>query len=734
MEDEGGNVISKLQVIERNCALRLVATRDFTDGDGKDRCAGDLWLFKGPGTYLPRIEVDVLELNRSQVIKPNTALMLRCRQRFTDSLGEHNVGEEWLVTTAGSYLPSVEEEVVRQVKARVLTEKNALHLEATKNFIDVFGKDRKAGSQWLVTFQDASTHIPNVYEKVIGEVPITTLNNRQYCVVINPVDKHLIPRLGQKEVRKGECSFFLHPGETLERGTQDIAVLAADEALLLHAEEQFKDTSGVTHAAGDKWMITGPCEYVPPVQVTVIEKRCAMALDENEGVYVRDEKTGQVRSVIGESYMLSPTEVLWEKELSPNVEELLARPNGTQHMVKDSGSPVQRVQRNKTQVVRFSVQHNAACQIYDYRDRRLRIVLGPDLVLLGPDEEFTVVCLSGDKPKTPNIIKSLQLFMGPDFMTDYILVETSDHARLQLKVSYNWCFKLSNEQDGSKMFSVPDFIGDACMVVASRIRAVVAAAGFDNFHRNSAEVIRTAVFGKDENGKIRDEFVFPANGMMITNIDIQSVEPVDQKTRDSLQKSVQMAIEITTKSQEASARHESERKAQEAKGQLERQVIRDRAQAEGRRKEYLELEAENEAVEATGTAKAEAKAQAEAAQIECESEVGQARLKAEALSITAGAELEQLKAKQDAEVAYQAKLNDLELSKAEELAAIESKKFSDTVESIGQDTLLSIARAGPELQAQLLQGLGLKGYLITDGASPINLFNTAKGMVGGMGM
>lgn len=38
-------------------------------------------------------------------------------------------------------------------------------------------------------------------------------------------------------------------------------------------------------------------------------------------------------------------------------------------------------------------------------------------------------------------------------------------------------------------------------------------------------------------------------------VDIQSVEPVDERTRESLQKSVQLAIEITTKKQERNARH-----------------------------------------------------------------------------------------------------------------------------------------------------------------------------------
>ena len=45
---------------------------------------------------------------------------------------------------------------------------------------------------------------------------------------------------------------------------------------------------------GDRWMIRGPLEYVPPVEVEVAAKRKAIPLDENEGIYVRDIKTGKV--------------------------------------------------------------------------------------------------------------------------------------------------------------------------------------------------------------------------------------------------------------------------------------------------------------------------------------------------------------------------------------------------------------------------------------------------------
>ena len=51
---------------------------------------------------------------------------------------------------------------------------------------------------------------------------------------------------------------------------------------------------GEERKPGDKWMIRGPIEYVPPVEVEVVCKRVAVPLDENEGIYVRDTKSGKV--------------------------------------------------------------------------------------------------------------------------------------------------------------------------------------------------------------------------------------------------------------------------------------------------------------------------------------------------------------------------------------------------------------------------------------------------------
>lgn len=750
--------VTQLQVIESNQALRLKAIRDFTDSvtvteNGQtqtqaiERVAGDEWLFEGPGTYIPRVEVAVVKTVKATVIKTNQALRLLARQNCIDRQGNRRrAGEEWLVREEGAYLPGVDEEPIAMIHAYVLTERKALHLKAKRTFTDIFGRQRKAGDEWLVTFEDAEIHIPDVYEEVVGEVEITTLSDREWCIVVDPIDDSGKPQFGMQEVRQGRTSFFLHPGESLENGIQKVYVLGERESLLLRAKEAFTEGEGeniIQRQPGDLWMINGPRDYIPLVEVEVVEKRKAIPLDKNEGIYVRDIQTGELKLVSGpQAYMLSPYEELWEKELPPVVEELLERKidpmaDRGEYSEEESGtrSPLrQRQKRDKTHAVVFHVPQNSAVQIHDYKERTARTVFGPDLVMLGPDEAFTVLSLSGDKPKRPNIIKSLALFLGPDFMTDIFTVETSDHARLQLQLSYNWYFDVdkNNEEQAAKLFQVPDFVGAACKAIASRVRGAVAGVQFDEFHRNSARIIRQAVFGLDEENHIREDFRFRSNHLVITNIDIQSVEPVDEETLKSLQKSVQIAIQITTDAQEAAARHDAERIAQQAKARLERQGIVDKSAAEAERRNLLELEAENAAIATTGEATAEARAKAQAAQIQGQLQVDLATQEAEAARIRAEGELAQLRARQEAELAHQQMLANLEIEKAERMAEITSTEFAQKVAALGPETIRAIAQAGPEMQARLLEGLGIQSVLITDGKNPINLFGTANGLIGSM--
>ena len=62
------------------------------------------------------------------------------------------------------YLPSVHEEQLGFVVARVLSPDVALHLRAIKTFTDIYGKHHKAGEEWLVTSETSPSHICDVFE------------------------------------------------------------------------------------------------------------------------------------------------------------------------------------------------------------------------------------------------------------------------------------------------------------------------------------------------------------------------------------------------------------------------------------------------------------------------------------------------------------------------------------------------------------------------------------------
>ena len=76
--------------------------------------------------------------------------------------------------------------------------------------------------------------------------------------------------------------------------------------------------------------------------------------------------------MIGHTYMLTQDEELWQKELPANVEALLASPRDPLADRSDRTRPAEVKDRNKTRVVSFRVPHNAAVQVYDYREKAAR--------------------------------------------------------------------------------------------------------------------------------------------------------------------------------------------------------------------------------------------------------------------------------------------------------------------------------------------------------------------------
>jgi len=78
---------------------------------------------------------------------------------------------------------------------------------------------------------------------------------------------------------------------------------------------------------------------------------------------------------------------------------------------------------------------------------------------------------------------------------------------------------------------------------------------------------------------------------------------------------------------------------------------------------------------------------------------------------------------------YEKKESEIEYNEKKGLTDIEVGKIERMMKAIGSKNLAEIMNAEPKMQQKMLQSLGLKGYLMTDGRNPINLFDTAEGLV-----
>ena len=339
-----------------------------------------------------------------------------------------------------------------------------------------------------------------------------------------------------------------------------IFVLSDDEGLILRCIEPFIDTTvkpQIERQPGEKWMIRGPMKYVVPANVQVIASRKSIPLHEKEGIYVQNTKNGGIKSVIGQPYMLNQDEELWEKPLSDHVRYLLSEfKNVNSHEISDSNTPSatdmeiftfrnneQKVTASK--IVTLQIPSKTVVQVYNTQTRKFRECFGPNLVLLDPYEEFTQLNLSGGEPKRPNMVHCLLLPLGPDYCSDTINVQTSDLAKFNVKVNYCWYFDTKDlcPTETYKLFSKPDFIGYMCQEIASLIRNTMSEIHFCDFKKSPSMIIKSAVFETVDIHSTKERR-FDLNNLVVTDIDVESIEPSDPKTQGLWEKHVTSVMSV----------------------------------------------------------------------------------------------------------------------------------------------------------------------------------------------
>jgi major vault protein len=322
---------------------------------------------------------------------------------------------------------------------------------------------------------------------------------------------------------------------------------------------------------------------------------------------------------MGSSYFLSPDEELWNKVLPENIEAKYL-------------SDMNLVKRDKSRLVKYNCPFNSIMQIYNLKTKKNRIIFGPDLAVLDPEEEFTLIELSGKTPKKGGFISTLYLKLGPIFSSDQFTVETIDHTKLKLIVSYDWIFdiKHGDEENASKIFTIRDFVGNMVKTMASKIRSTIATISFEEFHKNSDLYIRKSVFGENADGKMNHNYRFEECNLLINNVDIRGVEPIDEITKMLLQKSVSLAIELTTKTYEQEFQIQQLIKDQEFKGEVEKLKIQNEINLIKKEIDLNKLKVESGIITENGLSRANALAHKDSVSIESKSKVDLAQMKIDA--------------------------------------------------------------------------------------------------------
>lgn len=82
--------------LKDNEALMLIAQRGFLDErfEGVERYVNDEYLYKGPGTYIPRIEESVSKTLTALTNLPENGMVIKAKRALVDATGKRRVAGE----------------------------------------------------------------------------------------------------------------------------------------------------------------------------------------------------------------------------------------------------------------------------------------------------------------------------------------------------------------------------------------------------------------------------------------------------------------------------------------------------------------------------------------------------------------------------------------------------------------------------------------------------------------
>jgi len=204
-----------------------------------------------------------------------------------------------------------------------------------------------------------------------------------------------------------------------------------------------------------------------------------------------------------------------------------------------------------------------------------RVEVGPKTILLQYDEALEVLEMSTGKPKTTDkLLQTVYLRVSNNKVADIIEVETKDHVKVRLKLSYTVNF----EGDPNSWFSVENYVKFLCDHIRSVLKGAVKKVKVGDFNDDSVAILRNTILGAKVEGGERPGMSFEENGMRVQEVDVLTVRIEDERIQSLLDSAQHNAVKSNIEIEDARRRLE----ATKEKEDIARQTLDEEAKTKAK--------------------------------------------------------------------------------------------------------------------------------------------------------
>ena len=625
--------------------------------------------------------------------------------------------------------------------------KAATIIDAEGNEVESKDKQYFAGQLLVIKGTEVSFYMPPTGIEVIpvggsGNDYIrdaVTLERLEYAI--------LKDEDGEKRYVHGPAVVFPEPTETFVDTPNGGTIFRALELspisgiyvkVIAAYDEEDKDGNPIHHPIGEELFITGNDQmiYYPRPEHAMIQydgkyMHHAIAIPEGEGRYILNRLTGQIQTVVGpKMYLPDPrTEVVVKRKLTPkecrliypNNDEVLsynmslsekttekAARKGQTDATTDILNNAYATSNQEATLAIFEANANISRGVSYTKPRTVtldtkydgvvgvnvwtgyavnvvsktgtrEVVVGPTTRLLKYDETLEAMSLSTGRPKTTdNLLETAYLRVENNKISDLIKVQTKDFVDVEIKVSY--CADFLKEYK-DKWFSVENYVKYMCDRMRSLLKREAKLHEIEDFYANTADIVRNIVLNLDkEKSKAKDGDkpqrqgrFFPENGMLVHDVEVLSIG-VERRIAGILNDHQEEILSKTLELSDAA-------KKMQVTTQLAEYERKERELQHANQVKALELQTEYEAKKLAASADLAAKQRAEkeaAKQAEADMQT--------ILDVIKAAELKRAKEEDDAKIATEKQLAEIEKARQTAYAAT----VADIMKSISPDLIAAL--------------------------------------------